>query len=532
MLFTKPLVPIEKHVLRNKNPSHLNYKIYYLLEKPCTFMYIYNNSLHKNKTLRNASKTEGFNLLKAKEIVTQLKENRYDSFLLSKKKNKPKKGKKWIKPNDQLSQHGILFQEAIRKILEAIYEPEFVQFEKQTNYFCTNYGARPNKSTSNLVQRIQRDNQRTTYVLKGSFKEFYPSVNPKLLISFLKKRIKDKKFLTLIHHLLTKGIMTNYDYHHEFTRVQQVDILGPILFNIYLFQFDKYMMTLFKTVFKEGHPFNKTMTTHPPFRQKLKQKLKTDFFLSKWKHSNKKSDAFRTFFLTYKYYNKVRLTVSSQQLCTLPKIGRFYRFGDEWILFLVCLHKEAVQIKQMVYQWLKKELNFELEQKQITMTHLTKEVSFCHYRLKPVWNKTSTHLKRVYSSQENNVQFFQRTIIRHLSICADKKSILNQLVQNKFCRSSDYFPIGKPNWARLDEYGIVLNYHQLFFHFLQYYKYHNDRHTFHHMVYILKYSCAKTLALRKKISMTQIFKLYGKNLTVIKQVMGGKPKSVSFPRFD
>jgi hypothetical protein len=32
-----------------------------------------------------------------------------------------------------------MVQEAIREILESIFEPEFREFEKKNNYLCTNY---------------------------------------------------------------------------------------------------------------------------------------------------------------------------------------------------------------------------------------------------------------------------------------------------------------------------------------------------------------------------------------------------------
>ena len=45
----------------------------------------------------------------------------------------------------------------------------------------------------------------------------------------------------------------------------------------------------------------------------------------------------------------------------------------------------------------------------------------------------------------------------------------------------------------------------------------------------MKYSCAKTIAVRLKITMPQVFKKYGSNLKVIKHIVGSaKPREIEF----
>lgn len=67
-----------------------------------------------------------------------------------------------------------------------------------------------------------------------------------------------------------------------------------------------------------------------------------------------------------------------------------------------------------------------------------------------------------------------------------------------------------------------------------YYRNCDSHRILNYISYILQYSCAKTLARRKKKSLKSIFIQYGKNLTIkkdIKTLKGEKPIRVEFPTY-
>jgi len=110
-------------------------------------------------------------------------------------------------------------------------------------------------------------------------------------------------------------------------------------------------------------------------------------------------------------------------------------------------------------------------------------------------------------------RFPRRTTSRKITIVPSKERLLRNLLRGKFC-DNNYFPIGLRSWAQFDEFEIVLKYRRIFIGIANYYSNTDSRYILNRVSYILQYSCAKTLAVRKKISMAQVFKIYGSKLTI------------------
>ena len=76
-------------------------------------------------------------------------------------------------------------------------------------------------------------------VIEENIVSAYNNVNYGILLSMLGKRIKDRKFLSLIKQLLKSGIMDEKKFEHSLIRTLQGGIVSSLLFNIYLFGLDK-----------------------------------------------------------------------------------------------------------------------------------------------------------------------------------------------------------------------------------------------------------------------------------------------------
>ena len=132
-------------------------------------------------------------------------------------------------------------QEAVRGILEAIYESEFREQGKITGDLSNNYGFRPNLSTWSAINKLKQRSKRCNLIIEGDIVSAYNNVDHDIMIEILKKRIKDKKFLNLIKNMLKSGIMDNKVYEHSLNGTPQGGIVSPLLFNIYLLDFDRYI---------------------------------------------------------------------------------------------------------------------------------------------------------------------------------------------------------------------------------------------------------------------------------------------------
>jgi RNA-directed DNA polymerase len=94
-----------------------------------------------------------------------------------------------------------IVQEAVRMILEPIFEPDFSQ---------DSYGFRPGRSTHRAISSLwHRLLPHTGYVwvIAGDRASCFDAVDHRLMQRFLKRRIKDKKLLKLIWQFLRSGVM-------------------------------------------------------------------------------------------------------------------------------------------------------------------------------------------------------------------------------------------------------------------------------------------------------------------------------------
>lgn len=71
------------------------------------------------------------------------------------------------------------------------------------------------------------------------------------MIDILSKRIDDERFLRLIRNFLKAEYIEQNQYHNTYNGRPQGSIISPILSNIYLDKFDKYMQN-YKESFDKG----------------------------------------------------------------------------------------------------------------------------------------------------------------------------------------------------------------------------------------------------------------------------------------
>jgi len=159
------------------------------------------------------------------QLVEQVKGKTYRTKLVL-RKYIPKLGGK-LRPLGIPAIADKLLQLAVAKILEAIYEQDFLG--------CS-YGYRPNtgalKAVKDLSQALMFG--RYHYLIEADIKGFFNNIDHDLLIEMLEKRIDDKAFLNLIRKWLKAGILDKGQVICPITGTPQGGVVSPILANIYL----------------------------------------------------------------------------------------------------------------------------------------------------------------------------------------------------------------------------------------------------------------------------------------------------------
>lgn len=111
-----------------------------------------------------------------------------------------------------------LLQEVIRMLLEAYYEPQFSD---------ASHGFRPGRGCHTALQQIRDVWTGTTWFIEGDISGCFDTIDHAVLLSILRERIKDNRFLGLIDGLLRAGYLEEWRYHKTYSGTPQGGIVSP-----------------------------------------------------------------------------------------------------------------------------------------------------------------------------------------------------------------------------------------------------------------------------------------------------------------
>lgn len=120
-----------------------------------------------------------------------------------------------------------IVQGALREILEAIYEQDFLD--------CS-YGFRPGRSAHDAMRELNRAvrNGEANVILEADIKSFFDTIDRPMMMEMLQKRIADKSLMRLVGKCLHVGVLDGEIFSRPDEGTVQGSIVSPILGNIYL----------------------------------------------------------------------------------------------------------------------------------------------------------------------------------------------------------------------------------------------------------------------------------------------------------
>ena len=137
-----------------------------------------------------------------------------------------------------------LVQDAVREVLEAVYEQDFLD--------CS-YGFRPGRSAHDAIRRLDHIVHRgeVSWILEADVVSFFDSLDRSKLKEMLQSRVVDGSLLRLIGKCLHVGVLDGAQYSTPETGAAQGSVLSPLLGNIYLhYVLDHWFETVVKVRLK------------------------------------------------------------------------------------------------------------------------------------------------------------------------------------------------------------------------------------------------------------------------------------------
>ena len=120
-----------------------------------------------------------------------------------------------------------LVQDALKRVLEAVFEPHF---------YDEMMGFRPNRGCHTAIQKlnVMLEERPTNYVLDADIKGYFQHINHEWAVKYIESRIKDPNITRLVRRMLKAGIMVDFQYEETDEGSGQGSICSPIIANIYM----------------------------------------------------------------------------------------------------------------------------------------------------------------------------------------------------------------------------------------------------------------------------------------------------------
>ena len=358
-----------------------------------------------------------------------------------------------------------LLQEVIRMILEAYYEPQFSEHS---------HGFRPKRGCHTALQEIQTW-KGTRWFIEGDISSYFDTIDHDVLITMLSRQIQDGRFIRLIKNMLEAGYLDDWKFHKTISGTPQGGVISPLLANIYLHQFDKWV----------GEELI------PQYTRGKKQKANSAY--------NRLSRRIKCYQDKGDYKKAHQLIVERRNLPSVDTYDttyrrlRYVRYADDFILGFTGSKAEAKAIKKQIGDFLNTKLSLELSQEKTLITHATGEsAKFLGYEIKA---------QRVNDYIDNKGRRSANGVIALFVPASVIESKCRQYMKNSKA-------IHRNNLLHDDDFSIVQTYQQEYRGLVQYYILAQNLSWFSKVYWYMETSLLKTLAFKHKSSINKMLAKY------------------------
>src|SRR5262245_43853428 len=236
-----------------------------------------------------------------------------------------------------------LLQEVIRLILEAFYEPQFDQ---------RSHGFRPGRGCHTALAEVQRIRTGTKRFVEGDIARCFDAIGHTVLLDHLRQRVHANRFVARVGRLLQAGYLEDWRHHRTFSGTPQGGVASPVLADIYLHEFDRYVTRTLIPRYARG-----TQRAVNPAHQRICNRL--CYLKGKPGHAAEVRALVRA---------RRRLPSKDPNDPTYRRLG-YVRYADDFLRGVIGTRREADRLKQEIRAWLAAHLHLTLSDDTTLVTH-------------------------------------------------------------------------------------------------------------------------------------------------------------------
>lgn len=380
---------------------------------------------------------------------------------------KPKGGIRYLgvaSPRDKI------VQEAMRMVLESIYEPHFKN---------VSHGFRPGRSCHSALLSFKYGWGPVSWFIEGDISKCFDSFDHNIIIDIINFRIKDQIFIDLLYKALKAGYIHQRKYFVSDIGTPQGSLISPILCNILLDKFDEFILE-FQQFYNIGQ-YRKT------------NKIYTRFY--------------KNFGLDYVHkHNIPKLWIDD------PNFKRLYyvRYADDFIIGISGPYSDCCKIRNLIknFLYLRLKLDLNLDQSKITSA-LRDKAQFLGAQIYCNPKKAHPYRKKVMGGK--TILFRPKVKI---VVNANIESILKKLVERGII-SKSHKPIAFNRMIPFEAANIVHYMNSMWLGIKNYYSFADNYSRLGYIYILIKFSCMHTLSRKFKLgSLRKGFKKFGSNIEI------------------
>ena len=493
----------------HSNDVHYKYeRLYRILFNEQMFYVAYQRTYAKpgNMTPGSNGKTiDGMSIERIGHLIAALKDESYMPIPARRVYIPKKNGKK--RPLGIPSIEDKMVQEVVRLILEAIYEGHFEN---------TSHGFRPRRSCQTALRSIQNLFTGANWFIEGDIKGFFDNIDHHILIDTLRERISDERFIRLIWKFLKAGYIEDFTFHNTYSGTPQGGIISPILANIYLDKFDKYMREYAES-FDKGKK-RRENPLHAKYSRKairLRKAIRntTDEGIKRELLSQLKDAEAMT-----------RKVSASMAMDSTYKRLKYIRYADDFLIGVIGSKEDCAKMKEDFTIYMRDKLKLELSEEKTLITNAQESAKFLGYEISI---RKSEAMKR--NKQGWLKRPFSGRIMLTLPIATVQKKLLElKAMELRVINGKEiWYAMPRNYLTKEDPATICTRYTTEIRGLYQYYRIaDNISYAGNKFGYIMRYSFCKTLAKKLNSSTAKVIRKYKRDhdLAIPYQTKKGETK--------